>query len=99
MDETLVTAAVDLSGRAAVVYQAPIASPKIGSFDSELVEHFWTSFAHQAACNLHVLLHHGSNSHHIAEAVFKGLARALRMACQVDPRQSGIPSSKGRLVD
>jgi imidazoleglycerol-phosphate dehydratase len=97
MDECLVTVAVDLGGRYAFSYHAPIGPAKIGTFDSELVEHFWQSFAANAKCNLHVLLHHGQNSHHIAEAVFKGIARAIRMACEADPRVTGIPSTKGVL--
>jgi imidazoleglycerol-phosphate dehydratase len=97
MDETLVTAAVDLSGRFALAYNAALPSPKIGVFDSELVEEFWTAFAGNCHCNLHVLLHYGRNSHHIAEAVFKALARALRMAAEHDPRMSGVPSTKGTL--
>lgn len=97
MDEVLVTAAVDLGGRYAFEYQAPIAAAKIGTFDSELVEHFWQSFAANANCNLHVLLHHGRNSHHIAEAVFKATARAIRMGCEKDPRSHAIPSTKGVL--
>jgi imidazoleglycerol-phosphate dehydratase len=98
MDECLVTAAVDLGGRYAFEYRAPIASPKIGDFDSELIEHFWQSFAANARCNLHVLLHYGRNGHHIAEAVFKAAARALRTAVEPDPRQPGIPSTKGTLT-
>ncbi len=97
MDECLVTSAVDLGGRYAFVYQAPIAAEKIGTFDSELVEHFWQSFAANARANLHVVLHHGKNAHHIAEAVFKATARAIRAAAERDPRGSGIPSTKGVL--
>lgn len=97
MDETLVTTAVDLSGRMAFAFQAPFPYGKIGEFDSELVEHFWQSFAANSVCNLHVLLHYGSNGHHISEAIFKSLARSLRQAVSLDPRQSGIPSSKGVL--
>jgi imidazoleglycerol-phosphate dehydratase len=70
---------------------------KIGEFDSELVEDFWQSFAANAQCNFHVLLHYGRNTHHIAEAIFKGAARAIRQAIEIDPRQPGIPSSKGVL--
>jgi imidazoleglycerol-phosphate dehydratase len=99
MDEALVTAAVDLGGRYAFEYAAPIASPKLGTFDSELIEHFWQSFAVQAKSNLHVLMHRGRNGHHIAEAVFKSLARALRIACELDPRQTGVASTKGTLTD
>lgn len=97
MDECLVTSAVDLGGRYAFEYQAPIAASKIGTFDSELVEHFWQSFASNANCNLHVLLHHGRNAHHIAECVFKATARAIRMAAERDSRTTGIPSTKGVL--
>jgi len=98
MEETLVTVAVDLSGRNYVVFNAAMPTPKIGDFDSELVEDFWYAFASNALCNFHVLLHYGRNSHHIAEAIFKGAARALRIACSIDPRQSGVPSTKGTLA-
>ncbi|TWU42233.1 imidazoleglycerol-phosphate dehydratase HisB [Novipirellula artificiosorum] len=97
MDECLVTAAVDLGGRYAFEYQAPIAAAKIGTFDSELVEHFWQSFAANSHSNLHVVLHHGRNAHHIAEGVFKATARAIRMAAESDPRSDAIPSTKGVL--
>ncbi len=97
MEETLVTTAVDFSGRSFVVFNAPMPSPKVGEFDSELVEDFWQSFAANAACNFHVLLHYGRNTHHIAEGVFKSAARAIRIAIENDPRQTGIPSSKGLL--
>ena len=98
MEETLVTVAVDLSGRYALAFNAPLPSPKIGAFDSELLEDFWQAFAANTLCNLHVLLHYGRNSHHIAEAVFKGTARALRMAVEPDPRMTGVPSTKGSLL-
>ena len=97
MEETLVTCAVDLSGRYFMVFEADFPTPKIGDFDSELVEDFWQATAANALCNLHVTLHHGRNSHHISEAVFKSAARALRMAVESDPRQSGVPSTKGTL--
>ena len=97
MDECLVTAAVDLGGRYAFEDQAPIAAAKIGTFDTELVEHFWQSFAANSKCNLHVVLHHGRNAHHIAECVFKAVARAVRMAAEDDPRSNAIPSTKGIL--
>lgn len=97
MEETLVTAAVDLSGRYALEFDVAVPSPKIGDFDSELLEDFWQATAANCLCNLHVLLHHGRNSHHIAEAVFKSTARALRMAVEQDPRMSGVPSTKGTL--
>jgi imidazoleglycerol-phosphate dehydratase len=97
MDETLVTTAVDFSGRMALVYQAPTPSAKIGDFDTELLEDFWQAVAANAECNLHVLLHYGRNSHHIAEAVFKCTARSMRMAVEDDPRMPGVPSTKGTL--
>jgi imidazoleglycerol-phosphate dehydratase len=97
MDECLVTSAIDLGGRYAFEYQAPIAADKIGTFDSELIEHFWQSFAANARCNLHVLLHHGRNAHHIAEGVFKSIARSVRMAAESDPRSDAVPSTKGVL--
>ncbi len=97
MDECLVTAAVDLGGRYAFEYQAPIAVTKIGTFDSELIEHFWQSFAANSRSNLHVVLHHGRNGHHIAECVFKATARAIRMAAESDPRTDAVPSTKGVL--
>lgn len=97
MEETLVTSALDLSGRCYLVFRAAFPSPKIGDFDSELVEDFWQAFAANALCNLHVLLQHGRNSHHISEAIFKATARALRMAVEQDPRSQAIPSTKGIL--
>ncbi len=99
MEETLVTAAVDLSGRAWFVSNVVIPTSKIGDFDSELVEVFWQAAAANSLMNLHFVLHHGANSHHISEAVFKGAARALRQAVAHDPRQSGVPSSKGTLTN
>jgi imidazoleglycerol-phosphate dehydratase len=97
MDETLVTTAVDFSGRVALAYQAPVPAAKIGGFDTELLEDFWQAVAANAQCNLHVLLHYGRNSHHIAEAVFKSTARSMRMAVEADPRMTGVPSTKGTL--
>ena len=72
MEETLVTIALDLSGRYAMVFNAEFPTDKIGEFDSELVEDFWQAMAANALCNFHVILHHGRNSHHISEAIFKG---------------------------
>jgi imidazoleglycerol-phosphate dehydratase len=97
MDEALVTCAVDLGGRPYWVWNAPIPTPKIGEFDSELVADFWQAVSTHGRMNLHVLLHYGRNSHHISEAIFKGLARALRDACEHDPRTLGVPSTKGAL--
>lgn len=98
MEDTLVSVALDLSGRYFLVFQAQCPTAKIGDFDSELVEDFWQAAAANALCNLHVLLHYGRNSHHISEAVFKGTARALRMAIESDPRTPGVPSTKGTLI-
>jgi imidazoleglycerol-phosphate dehydratase len=97
MEETLVTTAIDLSGRYALVFQVEFPAPKIGQFDSELVEDFWQAVAANALMNLHVVLHHGRNSHHISEAVFKSAARSLRMAVEADLRMPGVPSTKGTL--
>jgi imidazoleglycerol-phosphate dehydratase len=97
MEETLVTSAVDLGGRAYFVFQAEFPTPKIGEFDSELVADFWQAVAANALANLHVVVHHGRNSHHIAEGIFKATARALRAAVQIDPRETGVPSTKGTL--
>lgn len=98
MEETLVTTALDLSGRYYLVFNAPIPAAKIGDFDSELVEDFWQAVAANALMNLHVVLHHGRNSHHISEGIFKCAARALRMAVEHDPRMPGVPSTKGTLT-
>jgi imidazoleglycerol-phosphate dehydratase len=98
MEETLVTAAVDLSGRMAFVFKVDFPTEKIGEFDCQLVPVFWEAVAANALMNLHLLLHHGQNSHHISEACFKGVARTLRQAVAVDPRQTGVPSSKGTLT-
>jgi imidazoleglycerol-phosphate dehydratase len=97
MEETLVSVAVDLGGRPYFVFQAEFPTAKIGQFDSELVADFWQAVSNNALCNLHVLLQHGRNSHHIAEGIFKATARALRMAVEGDPRMSGVPSTKGVL--
>jgi imidazoleglycerol-phosphate dehydratase len=99
MEETLATVAVDLSGRFALAWNAVLPSPRIGDFDSELVEDFWQAAAANCLCNLHVLVHYGRNSHHIAEAIFKCTARAMRMAVEQDPRTNGVPSTKGTLTD
>ncbi len=97
MEESLVTAAIDLGGRPYFVFEADMPTPKIGNFDSELVHDFWHAFATNALCNLHVVVHYGRNSHHIAEGIFKAAARALRMAAGPDPRVKGVPSTKGVL--
>lgn len=97
MDESLVTSALDLSGRVKFIYKVEFPTEKIGPFDTELVEEFWQAVASNAQMNLHLVLHHGTNSHHIAEGLFKATARALRQATTIDPRQTGVPSSKGTL--
>lgn len=97
MEETLVTTAVDLSGRYYMVFQAPFPTEKIGQFDTQLVEDFWQAMAANTLCNFHVQLHYGRNSHHIAEAIFKASARAFRHAAESDPRMVGVPSTKGTL--
>ncbi len=97
MDETLVTAAVDLGGRAYWVWNVVMPAAKIGSFDSELVADFWQAAATQGRMNLHLLLHHGRNTHHISEAIFKASARALRDAFELDAKSQGVPSTKGML--
>jgi imidazoleglycerol-phosphate dehydratase len=98
MDESLATVAVDLGGRTATVFAVDFPVSTIGTFDAQLVEVFWESFAATAGANFHAILHHGRNGHHIAEAVFKAAARAIRMAVETDPRQRGVPSTKGTLT-
>ena len=97
MDETLATVAVDFGGRASLIFQAEFPTEKIGDFDCQLVEEFWQAVSGNALCNLHAVLHHGNNSHHIAEAIFKAAARSMRMAVEIDPRMVGVPSTKGTL--
>ena len=99
MDETLVMAAVDLSGRSYLGYELPFPTEKIGTFDTELCKEFFTAFARSAAMTLHIRLLAGENSHHIAEAAFKAVARALRAAVAIDPAMGdAIPSTKGALT-
>lgn len=98
MDEALAEAAIDISGRPFLAWQVGFHRPKIGTFDTELVEEFFRAFAFNAGITLHVTLKAGSNAHHVAEACFKAVARALRMAVEPDPRTLGeIPSTKGSL--
>jgi imidazoleglycerol-phosphate dehydratase len=97
MDEALVTAAVDLSGRSWIVWHVDMPAATLGTFDVALVEEFWRSVCSNAAMNLHVICHHGHNAHHIAEGIYKASARALREAVETDPRVAGIPSTKGSL--
>ncbi|SMH33359.1 imidazoleglycerol-phosphate dehydratase HisB [Maritimibacter sp. HL-12] len=98
MDEAQVRCALDLSGRAFLVWNVEFPTPKIGTFDTELVREFFTALAGNGGITLHVDRLHGFNSHHIAEAAFKAVARALRDALEVDPRKAdAIPSTKGAL--
>lgn len=98
MDEALVRAALDLSGRPFLVWRVAFPSPKIGTFDTELVREFFTAFAMNGGVTLNVACLDGTNSHHIAEACFKAVAQALRAAVEPDPRASGaVPSTKGTL--
>lgn len=97
MEESVATVAVDLGGRAYFVFQAEFPTDKIGQFDAELVADFWQAFSANALCNLHITVPYGRNSHHIAEAIFKAVARALRMAFEPDPRIGDVPSTKGTL--
>jgi imidazoleglycerol-phosphate dehydratase len=99
MDETLVAAAVDFGGRAAFVYLADqLKGRRVGDFDVELAREFFGGFASAALCNLHLEVRYGENAHHIVEALFKAFARATRMAVAIDPRVSGVPSTKGTLT-
>ena len=98
MDEALVLAAVDLSGRSYLSYALRVPAKKVGSFDTELAEEFWAAFVRAAGCTLHIRQLDGRNSHHILECSFKAVARALRRAVSIDPALAGeIPSSKGVL--
>ncbi len=98
MDDTAVEAALDLSGRPHLVWAVDFTAPRIGSFDTELVREFFTAFAMQGGITLHVELKRGVNSHHIAEAAFKAVARSLRAAVELDPRKGDeVPSTKGAL--
>lgn len=98
MDEALTRVAIDVSGRPFLVFRTQFAAQKIGTFDTELVREFFQAFAMNAGITCHVETLYGDNAHHIAESCFKGLARALRQAVAVDPREGGrVPSSKGSL--
>lgn len=97
MDETLAEVAIDLSGRAAFVYNVRNVKEKIGTFDIELIPEFFKAVAFNAFCAVHINLEYGTNSHHIIESVFKSFAIALRGAVEIDGRRRGIPSTKGIL--
>lgn len=99
MDETLTRAAIDISGRPFLVWDVTFTSPKIGTFDTELVREFFQALAQHGGITLHVSNIYGANNHHIAETCFKAVARVLRVACEVDSRQKDrIPSTKGSLA-
>lgn len=98
MDETLTRVALDISGRPWLVFKAAFTTPRLGEWDTELIEHWFHSFAQAAGITLHIENLYGSNNHHVVESAFKGLARALRQAVEIDPRKAdAIPSTKGML--
>jgi len=97
MDDAQVACSLDLSGRPYLVWNVDFPTPKIGTFDTELVREFFQALSSHGGLTLHVDRLHGINSHHIAEAAFKAVARALRAAVEPDPRGGGIPSTKGAL--
>ena len=97
MEEALASVAIDMSGRSILVYNVAFAAPKIGQFDAELVREFCGALANQARMNLHVNVPYGLNNHHIAEAIAKGIGRALRQAVSIDERETDVPSTKGSL--
>jgi imidazoleglycerol-phosphate dehydratase len=99
MEDTLADVALDLSGRPAIVYNVTFPARKIGTFDVELVNESLRSLANAAKMNLHVNVPYGSNAHHVAEAIFKALAKALRQALALDSQSTGIPSTKGTLSE
>src|SRR5262245_40266786 len=97
MDEALLHAAVDVSGRPYLVFNVPVRRTRVSNFDLDLLVEFFRAFAFNAEVTLHVNMHYGENLHHIAEAVFKAVGRALAEASRLNPRVAGIPSTKGRL--
>jgi len=97
MDETMVLAALDLSGRPFLVWKAAVPLETLGTFSSQLAEEFWRAVSSAGALTLHVVCQHGHNTHHIIEGIFKAAARALRQSVEHDPRVTGIPSTKGVL--
>jgi imidazoleglycerol-phosphate dehydratase len=98
MDETLTRVALDISGRPWLVWKTSFSQKRLGEMDTEMFEHFFHSFAQNAGITLHIETLYGANNHHIAESCFKGLARALRTATEIDPRKAdAVPSTKGML--
>lgn len=98
LDEALVLAVVDVSGRPYLHYAVAVPRQRLGEYDTELTEEFFRAFATNAGITLHILLVHGRNAHHIIEAMFKALALALDRAVRLDPRVQGVPSTKGTLT-
>jgi imidazoleglycerol-phosphate dehydratase len=97
LDETLCQVALDLSGRPYLVHEEPVVVELIGTYDTTLTKHIWESFVAEARIGLHIRVLSGRNGHHVVEAQFKAVARALRDAVAIDPRVSGVPSTKGSL--
>ncbi len=97
MQEVLANVALDISGRSALVFNAKLDAKKIGDFDTELIKEFLEAFTVNAGINLHVDVPYGENSHHITEAIFKGMAKALDRAIRIDERSNDVPSTKGVL--
>jgi len=98
MDEALVSSSVDLSGRPFLVFSVPVARARVSNFDLDLLQEFFRAFAFNAEITLHVTMHYGHNLHHVTEAVFKAVGRALAEATRLNPRITGIlPSTKGTL--
>lgn len=98
MDEARASCAIDISGRGLLAFEAPLPPGAIGNFDHELVEEFFRALATNARLTLHIVVEAGTNAHHVIEAMFKAVARGLRMATAIDPAQHGVPSTKGTLV-
>lgn len=97
MDETLTRAVIDLSGRSYLVLHAELTTPKLGTFETEVVEDFWQGFADQARANVHIEVLYGRNTHHKIESMFKAVGRAMRQAITINPEIKGVNSTKGRI--
>ena len=97
MDEALARCVLDLSGRSALVFNAEFNRKKVGDLSTEMIEHFFQSFAENLKANIHIEVLYGKNTHHKIEAIFKAFARAMRQACEMDPRVKGVLSTKGSL--
>ncbi|MBP6672289.1 MAG: imidazoleglycerol-phosphate dehydratase HisB [Bacteroidetes bacterium] len=97
MDEALARCVLDLSGRSALIFKAEFNRKKVGDLSTEMIEHFFQSFAENLKANIHIEVLYGKNTHHKIEAIFKAFARAMRQACEMDPRVKGVLSTKGKL--